>query len=95
MEPLFCRCVGVLSSGVLEYEGGAAEYPGGPPIGVEGRSAGFVVFCVGMRLRNWRVDAVKASIVIYSALKAEFPYSGFLENSYLRSDRPKAPACEI
>ena len=38
VEPLFGIFVGVCSFGVSEYEGGAAEYPGGPPIGVEGRS---------------------------------------------------------
>ena len=38
MEPLFDIFVGVCSFGAFEYEGGAAEYPGGPPIGVEGRS---------------------------------------------------------
>ena len=38
VEPLFGILVGVCSLGVSEYEGGAAEYPGGPPIGVEGRS---------------------------------------------------------
>ena len=38
VEPLFGISVGVCSLGVSEYEGGAAEYPGGPPIGVKGRS---------------------------------------------------------
>ncbi len=38
MEPLFGIFVGVWLFGVSEYEGGAAEYPGGPPVGVEGRS---------------------------------------------------------
>ena len=37
-EPLLGILVGVFWFGVPEYEGGAAEYPGGPLLGVEGRS---------------------------------------------------------
>lgn len=37
-DPLFVMLVGVESFGVPEYDGGAAEYPGGPPDGVEGRA---------------------------------------------------------
>ena len=37
-EPLFGILVGVFWFGVPEYEGGAAEYSGGPLLGVDGRS---------------------------------------------------------
>ena len=38
VEPLLGIFVGVCSFGVVEYDGGAAEYPGGPLFGVEWRS---------------------------------------------------------
>ena len=62
-EPLFGIFVGVVSLGESEYDGGAAEYPGGPPVGVEGRFMLAGGFCEGMRLRNWRVDALKPSML--------------------------------
>ena len=38
VELLFGIFVSVCLLDVSEYEGGAAEYPGGPPTGVDGRS---------------------------------------------------------
>lgn len=49
VEPLFGILVGVFSFGVVEYDGGAAEYPGGPPFGVEGCSIIEVGYQLGVR----------------------------------------------